>query len=273
MDWAPNFDDRLEEPKVLPGRFPNFLLNGSAGIAVGMSTNVPPHNLREVGEAVRILVNDPECTVGDLMRVLPGPDFPTGGFLVGLDGIRDMYETGRGRLVMRARVVKEALRGGKQQLVVTELPYGVSKAKIIEQIADLSRKGKIDEVSELQGRVGPGRHASGGGAQAGLQRQGNAPDSPEKDLPAGHLRGPSPGPGPRPAPGVQPQGDPGALPGSSPGSHPASVLGTSWKRPRRNVTSSRGWWRPWTGSMKSSPSSGNPRTGPPPPSASRTSWG
>ena len=150
VDWAPNFDDRLKEPKVLPGRLPNFLLNGSSGIAVGMSTNVPPHNLREVGEAVRILVNDPECTVGDLMRVVPGPDFPTGGFIVGREGIRDMYMTGRGRLIMRARVVKEALRGGKQQLVVTELPYGVSKAKIIEQIADLARKGKIDEVSELR---------------------------------------------------------------------------------------------------------------------------
>jgi DNA gyrase subunit A len=150
VDWAPNFDDRLKEPVVLPGRFPNFLVNGSAGIAVGMSTNVPPHNLREVGAAVRILVNDPECTVEDLMRAIPGPDFPTGGFILGADGIREMYETGRGRLVMRARVVKEALRGGKVQLVVTELPYGVSKSKVIEQIADLSRKGRIDEVSELR---------------------------------------------------------------------------------------------------------------------------
>jgi DNA gyrase subunit A len=150
VDWVPNFDDRLKEPEVLPGRFPNFLLNGSAGIAVGMSTNVPPHNLRELGEAIKILINDPDCTTGDLMRVLPGPDFPTGGFVVGRDGIKDMYETGRGRLIMRARVVKEALRGGKQQLVVMELPYGVSKAKIISQIADLARKGKIDEVSELR---------------------------------------------------------------------------------------------------------------------------
>ena len=150
VDWTPNFDDRLKEPAVLPGRFPNFLVNGSSGIAVGMSTNVPPHNLREVGEAVKILVNDPECTIGDLMRVLPGPDLPTGGFLVGLEGVRSMYETGRGRLIMRARVIKEALRGGKQQLVVVELPYGVSKAKIIEQIADLSRRGKLDEVSELR---------------------------------------------------------------------------------------------------------------------------
>jgi DNA gyrase subunit A len=150
VDWAPNFDNRLEEPVVLPGRVPNLLVNGSAGIAVGMSTNVPPHNLKEVAAAVRILVNDPECTVTDLMRVLPGPDFPTGGFLVGRDGIRDMYETGRGKMLVRARVVKEALRGGKEQLVIVELPYGVSKAKVIEQIAVLSRKGKIEEVSELR---------------------------------------------------------------------------------------------------------------------------
>ena len=150
VDWAPNFDNRLEEPTVLPGRVPNLLVNGSAGIAVGMSTNVPPHNMREVGAAVRILVNDPECTVQDLMRVLPGPDFPTGGFVVGREGIKEMYETGRGKMTVRARVVKEALRGGKQQLVVTELPYGVSKAKVIEQIAGLSRKGKIEEVSELR---------------------------------------------------------------------------------------------------------------------------
>ena len=150
VDWAPNFDNRLEEPVVLPGRVPNLLVNGSAGIAVGMSTNVPPHNLREVAAAVRILVNDPDCTVKDLMRVLPGPDFPTGGFLVGWDGIREMYETGRGKMLVRARVVKEALRGGKEQLVVVELPYGVSKAKVIEQIAVLSRKGKIEEVSELR---------------------------------------------------------------------------------------------------------------------------
>ena len=150
VDWGPNFDNRLLEPHVLPGRLPNLLVNGSSGIAVGMSTNVPPHNLREVAHALRILVNDPDCTIQDLMRVLPGPDFPTGGFVVGKDGIQEMYETGRGKMLCRARVVKEALRGGKLQLVVTELPYGVSKAKVIEQIAGLSRKGKIEEVSELR---------------------------------------------------------------------------------------------------------------------------
>ncbi len=150
VEFQPNFDDRLQEPTVLPGRFPNLLVNGSSGIAVGMSTNVPPHNLREVAAGVRQLVVDPECTVEDLMRHIPGPDFPTGGFVVGADGIRDMYATGRGRVVVRARIVKEALRGGKEQLVVTELPYAVSKTKVIEQIADLARKGRLEDISDIR---------------------------------------------------------------------------------------------------------------------------
>jgi DNA gyrase subunit A len=150
VDFQPNFDDRLKEPVVLPARFPNLLVNGSSGIAVGMSTNVPPHNLREIAAGVKQLVVDPDCTVQDLMRHVRGPDFPTAGFVVGRGGIESMYTTGRGRLVMRARVVKEALRGGKEQLVVTELPYTVSKAKIIEQIADLARKGKADDVSDIR---------------------------------------------------------------------------------------------------------------------------
>ncbi|RMH17605.1 MAG: DNA gyrase subunit A [Gemmatimonadetes bacterium] len=150
VGFQPNFDSRLEEPVVLPARLPNLLVNGSSGIAVGMSTNIPPHNLREVAAAVRMVVENPDCTVDDLLEVLPGPDFPTGGFVVGRDGIRAMYETGRGRLVMQARVVRETLRGGKQQLVVTELPYAVTKTRIIQQIADLARKGTLDEVSDLR---------------------------------------------------------------------------------------------------------------------------
>jgi len=150
VPFQPNFDNRLPEPAVLPARFPNLLVNGSSGIAVGMSTNVPPHNLREIAAGVKQLVVDPDCTVEDLMRHIPGPDFPTGGFVVGLAGVRDMYTTGRGRVVMRARVVKEALRGGKEQLVVTELPYAVSKSKVIEQVADLARRGKISEVSDIR---------------------------------------------------------------------------------------------------------------------------
>ena len=133
VDFQPNFDDQRLEPLVLPSRFPNLLVNGSSGIAVGMSTNVPPHNLAEIAAGVRQLVVDPDCTVDDLMRHIPGPDFPTAGFVVGREGIEQMYREGRGRIIMRARVVKESLRGGKEQLVVTELPYAVNKAKVIQQ--------------------------------------------------------------------------------------------------------------------------------------------
>ncbi len=150
VDWESNFDDRLDEPIVLPSRFPSLLVNGSAGIAVGMSTNVPPHNLAEVAAALRTLVQDPQCSVDELMERLPGPDFPTGGYIVGSDGIRSMYETGRGRMIMRAKVASESMRGGRKQLVVTELPYAISKARIIARIATLARKGGIPELAEMR---------------------------------------------------------------------------------------------------------------------------
>ncbi|MEE2669493.1 MAG: DNA gyrase subunit A [Gemmatimonadota bacterium] len=145
-----NFDGQRTEPAVLPSRVPNLLINGSSGIAVGLSTNVPPHNLREVTAALKALIEEPDPTVELLMKYLPGPDFPTGGFVVGRNGIRDMYESARGRIIMRARIVKEALRGGKEQLVVTELPFAVSKTRIIRQIADLSRKGSLRDVTDIR---------------------------------------------------------------------------------------------------------------------------
>jgi DNA gyrase subunit A len=150
VDFAPNYDDRLLEPRVLPAALPNLLVNGSSGIAVGMSTNVPPHNLAEVVRAAIHLLDHPECTVEDLMVHLPGPDFPTGGIIVGVQGIRDAYTNGRGRVVMRARVYKESRRSGKEQLVVTEVPYGTNKSRILEQIADLTRAGKLADVSDLR---------------------------------------------------------------------------------------------------------------------------
>ena len=150
VDFQPNFDNQLEEPLVLPARYPNLLVNGSSGIAVGMSTNVPPHNLDEIAAGVRQLVVDPDCSVDDLMRHIPGPDFPTGGFIVSREGIREMYHKGRGRVLMRARVVKEGLRGGREQLVVTELPYAVSKTKVIEQIAKLAKAGRAQDVSDIR---------------------------------------------------------------------------------------------------------------------------
>ncbi|MGH7464766.1 MAG: DNA gyrase subunit A, partial [Longimicrobiales bacterium] len=150
VDFASNFDDRLQEPKVLPARFPNLLVNGSSGIAVGMATNIPPHNLAEVAGALKALIADSEVTVDELMRHMPGPDFPTGAFILGSEGIRDAYTKGRGRIVMRAAVQKETRRGGREQLVVTALPYGVSKAKVIEQIATTARGGKADDISDLR---------------------------------------------------------------------------------------------------------------------------
>jgi DNA gyrase subunit A len=150
VDFVPNFDGRLVEPTVLPARFPNLLANGSAGIAVGMATNVPPHNLAEVAAALKHLIAKPAATVADLMKHVPGPDFPTGAFIVGRSGIRDAYETGRGRIIMRAAIRKETLRGGKERLVVTALPYGVSKTKVIEQIAHVARAGRMEDIADLR---------------------------------------------------------------------------------------------------------------------------
>src|SRR5690606_11537876 len=150
VDFVPNFDDRLQEPTVLPAKVPNLLVNGSSGIAVGMATNIPPHNLREVAAAIKHLVANPKCTVDDLLRHIKGPDFPTGGFIVGLDGIKEAYRTGLGRIIMRARIQRESLRNGKEQLVVTELPYGISKARVVEQIAQLVRDRKLEEVTDLR---------------------------------------------------------------------------------------------------------------------------
>ncbi|MFS8637906.1 MAG: DNA gyrase subunit A, partial [Gemmatimonadota bacterium] len=150
VDFVDTFDSQRKEPVVLPARLPNLLVNGSSGIAVGMATNIPPHNLREVAAALRHLVEHPDCSVDDLIKHIPGPDFPTGAFILGVDGIREAYRTGRGRIVMRARVQKEAKRGGKEQLVVTELPYGISKARVVEQIADLVRTRKTDDIADLR---------------------------------------------------------------------------------------------------------------------------
>ncbi|HUP90042.1 MAG TPA: DNA topoisomerase (ATP-hydrolyzing), partial [Longimicrobiales bacterium] len=150
VDFTPNFDGRLEEPKVMPARIPNLLLNGSSGIAVGMATNIPPHNLRELAGAIHYLIDKPQCTADDLMQFVPGPDFPTGAYIIGTEGIRDAYRTGRGRMIMRAAIQRETLRGGKEQLVVIALPYGVSKSKVIEQIAELARLKKVDDISDLR---------------------------------------------------------------------------------------------------------------------------
>jgi len=150
VDWTPNYDESREEPVVLPARFPNLLVNGSSGIAVGMATNIPPHNLGEAIDATVALIDAPELTSADLMRHMKGPDFPTGGIIMGLAGIREAYETGRGRVIVRAKVHSEQIRQGKTALIVTELPYQVNKAAMIEKMAELVRDKKISEISDLR---------------------------------------------------------------------------------------------------------------------------
>jgi DNA gyrase subunit A len=150
VDTRPNFDDRLQEPTVLPAKFPNLLVNGSSGIAVGMATNIPPHNLREVVNACIHLIDHPDATVQDIMQHVHGPDFPTGGYICGSEGIREAYTTGRGRLIMRARATIEEPDTGRPRIIVTEIPFMVNKARMIEQIAALVREKKLTEISDLR---------------------------------------------------------------------------------------------------------------------------
>jgi len=150
VDMQPNYDDTRTEPVVLPSKFPNLLVNGSQGIAVGVATSIPPHNLREVCDALVHLVDNPDATVTDLMKFIKGPDFPTGGFICGRHGIAEGYRTGRGRVIARAKMHTEQLRGGKTQIVVTEIPYQVLKTTIIERIADVVKAGKIPEIADVQ---------------------------------------------------------------------------------------------------------------------------
>ena len=149
VDFQDNYDGTEKEPTVLPARFPNLLVNGASGIAVGMATNIPTHNLGEVISAIHVLMDNPDATTEDLMKVLPGPDFPTGGVVMGKSGIRKAYETGRGTIVVRAKVDIEERKNGRQQIVVHEIPYMVNKAKLIERIADLDRSKEIEGITDV----------------------------------------------------------------------------------------------------------------------------
>ena len=151
VQFVPNFDDRLQEPTVLPARLPNLIVNGTAGIAVGMATNIPPHNLGETVEAINHLVDHPDASIKDLRKFIKGPDFPTGAIIYGREGIKECYEKGRGRMVLRARaVVEEKESTGKQQIVVAEIPYQVNKANLIAQIAELVNDKRIDGIADIQ---------------------------------------------------------------------------------------------------------------------------
>lgn len=150
VDFTSNYDESLKEPVVLPSRFPNLLVNGSAGIAVGMATNIPPHNLGEVIDALVLLIDDSQTSVKKLMRIIKGPDFPTGGIITGLNGIRSAYQTGRGIVKIRAKALVEHLKNGRDRIVVTELPFQVNKARLIEKIANLVRDKVIEGITELR---------------------------------------------------------------------------------------------------------------------------
>ena len=149
VDFQPNYDESLTEPTVLPARFPNLLVNGSAGIAVGMATNIPPHNLGEAIDATCLMLDNPEVTTEELMKVMPGPDFPTGGEIMGNAGIKDAYETGRGSLTIRAKYRIEELKNGKSQIVITEIPYQVNRNRMLEKLGELVRDKKLPEISNI----------------------------------------------------------------------------------------------------------------------------
>lgn len=150
VEFVPNYDESMKEPSVLPAKFPQLLVNGSSGIAVGMATNIPPHNMREVIDGVLMLIDNPETTVDELMTVIKGPDFPTAGQILGLDGIKSAYRTGRGVVTMRAEARIETMSNGKPRIVVTELPYQVNKARLVEKIAELVRDKQIEGITALR---------------------------------------------------------------------------------------------------------------------------
>ncbi len=150
VDFVPNYDESLKEPSVLPSAIPNLLINGSSGIAVGMATNMPPHNLREVAQAIEAYIENPDISIDDLMNYVKGPDFPTGGIIYGMQGIRDAYATGRGRLTVRGRFIIETMKSGREQIVFTEIPYALNKTTLVTRIAELVRDKQIDGISDLR---------------------------------------------------------------------------------------------------------------------------
>jgi len=150
VDFRPNFDESLQEPVVLPARFPNLLANGSSGIAVGMATNIPPHNLNELIDAINFMIEHPEASIRDLMSFIKGPDFPTGGIIVGHEGIYNAYTSGRGIIKLRGVVQVEKKDKGREQIVITELPYQQNKAKLVEKIAEIVKERKVEGITDLR---------------------------------------------------------------------------------------------------------------------------
>src|SRR4051812_124090 len=189
VDFQPNYDERLMEPTVLPGKFPNLLVNGSTGIAVGMACNLVPHNLREICDAVAHVIDHPDCSLADLMAVVPGPDFPTAGIICGRDGIIEGYKTGRGRLTLRAKIKVEQVKGGKEIIVIEEIPYGVIRRSIVESIAECVKKDLIKDISDANDHSGREQHAGSHGAlRQGAPHSRRSHQPPQQALAGNALR-------------------------------------------------------------------------------------
>ena len=226
VDFVPNYDDSLTEPSVLPSKFPNLIVNGSSGIAVGMATNIPPHNMSETINALIALIDNPDISMEELMTHLPGPDFPTAGFIYGKEGIRQAYETGKGVIQLRARAIIERDRKGEREnIVITELPYQTNKAKLIERIAELVQNKTIEGISNIRDE------SDREGMRVVIELKRNEVAEvilnqlyqtyPDADL----LRDHPPGHPPEPAEAPHPQGDASVLHSASPGGrHPKIPL-------------------------------------------------
>jgi len=195
VEWMPNFDGSLQEPVVLPSKFPNLLVNGSAGIAVGMATNIPPHNLTEVINGTIRLIDEPEVDIGELIKMIPGPDFPTGGTIMGREGIEAAYRTGRGSITVRAVTTTEEFARGRERIVITELPYQVNKARLVKQIADLVRDKKIDGITDLRDESNREGMRVGHRAAQGRQHRGHPEPAVPAHADAVRVRGHHAGPG------------------------------------------------------------------------------
>src|SRR6478672_6514096 len=154
VDFQPNYDETRQEPTVLPSKFPNLLVNGSTGIAVGMACNLLPHNLREICDAITHVIDHPDCELGELMNIVPGPDFPTAGIICGRDGIVEGYKSGRGRICLRAKVAVEEGEAGRNSIIIEEIPYGVIRKTIVEAVAEAVKKDLINDISAINDESG-----------------------------------------------------------------------------------------------------------------------
>ena len=251
VDFVPNYDGKEQEPTVLPSRLPNLLVNGSSGIAVGMATNIPPHNLTEIVNACLALLANPEITLDELIDIVPAPDFPTAGIIYGLEGVREGYRTGRGRVVIRARTHIEDLdKGERQAIIVDEIPYQVNKANLLIRIGELVRDKKLEGISDLRDESDKSGHARRDRAEARRGRRDRPQQPVQADAAAGQLRHEHGRAGRRPAAPAQPQAVPRVLPAApargrrraAPASSCArrASAATSWKAsPSRCRTSTR----------------------------------